>query len=46
LAPGRYGLWAGLYESASQGAARLPVTDAGAGVTEHNQVLVAEVEVQ
>ena len=45
LSPGAYRLWAGLYESGSQGAVRLPVTDGGEASTEHNQVLVATIQV-
>ncbi|MBV7328684.1 glycosyltransferase family 39 protein [Chloroflexi bacterium TSY] len=45
LAAGQYELWIGLYEVESQGAVLLPVTDAGKGHVEHNQVRVGMIEV-
>jgi 4-amino-4-deoxy-L-arabinose transferase-like glycosyltransferase len=46
LPPGTYTLWAGLYESASAGALRLPVTAPGALVAGDGQVRVGEFEIQ
>lgn len=45
LPAGRYELWVGLYESASEGALRLPVTRAGALRSGDGQVQVGEVEI-
>lgn len=45
LPAGRYELWVGLYESASGGALRLPVTRAGALRSGDGQVQVGEVEI-
>jgi hypothetical protein len=38
LPPGEYNLWVGLYESASQGVNRLPISDAGGQEVAHNTV--------
>lgn len=46
LAPGRYDLWVGLYESASQGALRLPVTAPGHRSTGDGEVLLGQVIIQ
>lgn len=43
--PGDYALWAGLYDAASQGAARLPVTDPGRAETAHDTVRLAPLTV-
>ena len=39
-----YKAWAGLYESDSQGAIRLPITDDNGWATAHNQLLLGNVE--
>jgi hypothetical protein len=46
LPPGEYSLWAGLYETASAGALRLPVTDAGGLVTGDGQVNTGSVKIR
>jgi 4-amino-4-deoxy-L-arabinose transferase-like glycosyltransferase len=45
LPAGSYDLWVGLYESASAGALRLPVTAAGTLVAGDGQVRVGEIEI-
>lgn len=45
LPPGRYSLWTGLYETASAGALRLPVTDAAGFPAGDGQVQVTQVEI-
>ena len=45
LPPGEYALWSGLYEVASAGALRLPVTDAGSLTGGDGQVLLGSVRV-
>lgn len=45
LPPGEYALWTGLYETASGGALRLPVTQAGQTPTGDGEVEIARVEV-
>jgi hypothetical protein len=44
LAAGPYQLWVGLYESASQGQIRLPITDAAGQVVAHDMVLLGAME--
>jgi len=39
-----YKAWAGLYESDSQGAIRLPITEDNGWTTAHNQLLLGNVE--
>jgi hypothetical protein len=46
LAAGDYRLWVGLYETASAGALRLPVTDAGGLPSGDGQVEIGSVKVQ
>jgi hypothetical protein len=46
LPPGEYTLWVGLYETASAGALRLPVTDAGGLPAGDGQVQVGSVRVR
>lgn len=43
--PGRYTLWAGLYETASAGALRLPITQTGNHRTGDGEVALAEIDV-
>lgn len=45
LPTGSYQLWLGLYEEGSQGAIRLPVTEAGSLESAHNQLLLQGIEV-
>jgi hypothetical protein len=45
LPPGEYSLWAGLYETASAGALRLPVTDAGGLAAGDGQVEIGRVRI-
>lgn len=46
LPPGRYQAWVGLYDAASQGAARLPVTEAAGREVAHELVLLGTVTVR
>lgn len=46
LEPGAYELWVGLYESASQGDVRLPVTDDGGLRSGDGEVMVGEIVVE
>ena len=45
LPAGEYSLWAGLYETTSAGALRLPVTDAGGLAAGDGQVEIGQVEI-
>ncbi len=45
LPPGTYELWTGLYETASGGVLRLPVTGAGGQTTGDGEVLIGRVEI-
>lgn len=44
--PGRYELWLGLYESASQGAMRLPVHQADGKTVANGELLLSTVEIE
>ena len=46
LAPGDYEIWVGLYETASQGALRLPITAQGERTTGDGEVLVGTVNIR
>jgi hypothetical protein len=46
LNPGEYGLWVGLYESASQADVRLPVTDADGLQSGDGEVLIGKIMVE
>jgi hypothetical protein len=46
LAPGDYAVWVGLYESASQGTVRLPVTDPAGQTSGDGEVMVGRVQVE
>jgi hypothetical protein len=46
LAPGRYAVWVGLYETASQGALRLPITATAGQSTGDGEMLLGIVEMR
>ncbi len=46
LAPGDYEIWVGLYETASQGALRLPITAQGERTTGDGEVLVGTINIR
>jgi hypothetical protein len=46
IAPGDYAVWIGLYESASQGAVRLPVTDPAGQLSGDGEVMVGRVQIE
>ncbi len=46
VAPGRYEIWVGLYETSSQGARRLPITAQGERTTGDGEVFVGSVNIR